>query len=105
MKTPPGPRSSTRRRLFGHLVLLVMGVMSFGGLVLFVFLVVDAIASGPLIFVIASIAMMVFGAPVFVLVLLAATWKTRVWRAIQCLFRRQPTPPAPGSPAQSQSAQ
>lgn len=69
----------------------MVGVVSLGGIVLFTYLVVNAVSNGPLIFIIATVILMVFGAPVFVLGLLAATWKPGVWRAIRRIRRPWPS--------------
>lgn len=91
-------RPSTGRRLFGHLIRLVIGVVSLGGLALLVYLVVDAIAGGSVLFTIGTIILLAFGAPAFVLALLAVTWKTGISRVIPRLFRRQHLPPSSSPP-------
>ena len=92
------PKPSAGRRLVGHLIRLVIGMVSLGGLVLLVYLVVDAVSSGPVLFVVATLVVLVFGAPVFVFGLLAATWRPGASRVTRRLLRRQHVPPSASPP-------
>ena len=99
MNGPPQPRPPAGQRLLGHLLRPVVGVVPLGGLALLVYLVADAVASGSVFAIVATVIMLVFGAPAFVLGLLAVTWKTRMSRVIGRLLRRQHVPPS--SPPQA----
>lgn len=99
MTTDPAQSNpSASRRLGGHLILLLIGAVSLGGLALLVYLVADAVADGHALYVIATLVVLVFGGPVFVFGLLAATWRPGASRVIARLRQRRRVPPSASRP-------